>query len=591
MSTTVRYLIVVVFSLSAVCAAPQQIDDAFSIVLLPDTQFYSESYPQTFTAQTQWIVQNKDRLNIQFVIGEGDIVNDPTSTTEWLNANTSANYLDGIVPYAFDIGNHDYDNLKPSARGTTMYNTYFGIPRYSGYPWYLGSSNGTTNDNFYTTFTVDEQKYIVIALEYYSRNTPLNWMASVIQNNPDAKIIVVTHAFLWWDGTRVEKCDSNDKPTDGNWPNDIWNNYLRQYGNVMMVVNGHFVSKTTAHRTDPGVNGNLVHQIFTNFQDWPAGGKGYLRILTFHPSENRIDVTTHSVSGYPDLTTPDYQFSLPITSAVAPGTPGAVAGKVRSTSCSAIAGAQVSANGLTTTTDSTGHFTLPGLPAGPVSLTVTAPGYTNGNVTSTIAGGYETQQNFLMSASIQGPCQLNPTLPSVTICIPANNASVTSPVHVVAGAHATTAISYMQIYLDNLKVYQVNGGTLDTAVAMADGTHRLTVQAKDGSGVISKQTIYVNAGVTPSGSCQAGTTIPNVTICTPTNNSTVSSPVHITAEAKSSTAISYMQIYVDSVKAYQANAATLDTNLAMAIGSRRVTVQAKDAAGTITKQTIYVTVK
>ena len=32
--------------------------DDFTIIVLPDTQFYSESYQAIFTAQTQWIVGN-----------------------------------------------------------------------------------------------------------------------------------------------------------------------------------------------------------------------------------------------------------------------------------------------------------------------------------------------------------------------------------------------------------------------------------------------------------------------------------------------------------------------------------------------------
>jgi hypothetical protein len=50
-------------------AAPE----AFTIVALPDTQFYSSSYPETFAAQTQWIVDNKERLNIVFAAHLGDV--------------------------------------------------------------------------------------------------------------------------------------------------------------------------------------------------------------------------------------------------------------------------------------------------------------------------------------------------------------------------------------------------------------------------------------------------------------------------------------------------------------------------------------
>jgi len=49
----------------------------------------------------------------------------------------------------------------------------------------------------------------------------------------------------------------------------------------------------------------------------------------------------------------------------------------------------------------------------------------------------------------------------------------------------------MQIYLDGVKVYQAYASTLDTYVSMAAGTHRLTVQAKDTSGVIFKSTEYI----------------------------------------------------------------------------------------------------
>ena len=50
-------------------AAPE-----FTIIALPDTQHYSESFPAIFTSQTQWIVDNKEARNIVFVTHEGDIV-------------------------------------------------------------------------------------------------------------------------------------------------------------------------------------------------------------------------------------------------------------------------------------------------------------------------------------------------------------------------------------------------------------------------------------------------------------------------------------------------------------------------------------
>src|SRR5207237_669625 len=90
------------------------------------------------------------------------------------------------------------------------------------------------------------------------------------------------------------------------------------------------------------------------------------------------------------------------------------------------------------------------------------------------------------------------------------------------------------------------------------------------------------------GACTLSTVSPSVTICTPTANSTVTSPVHIVAVTTDSKTVQFMQIYVDGVKQYQVSAKTLDTSLAMAAGTRRLTVQAYD--GTYFKQTIFITV-
>ena len=88
---------------------------SFTIIALPDTQYYSSSYPDIFTNQTQWIVANHETLHIVYVAHEGDIVNSARSITQWERASKSMSYLedplttglpDGI-PYSVMRGNHD----------------------------------------------------------------------------------------------------------------------------------------------------------------------------------------------------------------------------------------------------------------------------------------------------------------------------------------------------------------------------------------------------------------------------------------------------------------------------------------------------
>lgn len=70
----------------------------FTIVVLPDTQGYTQDYPWLFDNQTQWIVDNKEALNIVFVTHLGDLVNSYGNITQWEYANCSMSKLCDNVP-------------------------------------------------------------------------------------------------------------------------------------------------------------------------------------------------------------------------------------------------------------------------------------------------------------------------------------------------------------------------------------------------------------------------------------------------------------------------------------------------------------
>ncbi len=89
------------------------------------------------------------------------------------------------------------------------------------------------------------------------------------------------------------------------------------------------------------------------------------------------------------------------------------------------------------------------------------------------------------------PCPQSSIDPSVTICTPANGATVSSPIHVVAGANDSKPIRVLQVYLDGVKVYEIAASSLDTSINANAGTRRLTVQGLDTASRVFKQTIYV----------------------------------------------------------------------------------------------------
>jgi acid phosphatase len=88
-----------------------------------------------------------------------------------------------------------------------------------------------------------------------------------------------------------------------------------------------------------------------------------------------------------------------------------------------------------------------------------------------------------------GGCVPSTVNPSVTICTPSSGQTVSSPVHIVAETTDSNTVNLMQIYVDGVKKYQVYASSLDTSLAMTSGTHRLAVQASDGT--IFKQVIYI----------------------------------------------------------------------------------------------------
>ncbi len=86
-----------------------------------------------------------------------------------------------------------------------------------------------------------------------------------------------------------------------------------------------------------------------------------------------------------------------------------------------------------------------------------------------------------------GPCL--PTSPGVKICLPAANASVTSPVEVSAGAVPTAQrITAIRVYVDNVAAFfSSNGATansfsIDPKLTMAVGTRHLVIVAYQNNG-------------------------------------------------------------------------------------------------------------
>ena len=96
------------------------------------------------------------------------------------------------------------------------------------------------------------------------------------------------------------------------------------------------------------------------------------------------------------------------------------------------------------------------------------------------------------TGSAASGCTPGTVNPSVTICAPVNNATVTSPIHVSASTTDSNTVTLLQIYIDGSAVYTTKTKSLEADITLATGAHRLTVQAKDSAGITFKQPISIN---------------------------------------------------------------------------------------------------
>ncbi len=96
-------------------------------------------------------------------------------------------------------------------------------------------------------------------------------------------------------------------------------------------------------------------------------------------------------------------------------------------------------------------------------------------------------------------------------------------------------------------------------------------------------------GAAAPASCTATAT--GVTVCSPAAGSTLGSPVHFTAAAKSAHPITTMRIYIDNVSKFSVSASSINTSLAIAAGAHAVVVQAWDSSGAIFKSSLTIHVQ
>jgi hypothetical protein len=270
----------------------------FTMVVIPDPQYYASAYPFIYNAQMQWVAENKIKQNIVYVASLGDNVDNAGDLNQWRRADAAFDILDQAgVPYGLEAGNHDGAPYE-----TGNFNAFFGEARFAGRPTY-GGHFGSDQDNHYARFEVNGLKFILIFIEFDAGMTSpshpvLAWVDGLLRANLDYRGIVISHNML-------QGGASNDFSPQGL---AIYK-ALRGNANLFLMMGGHL--DVAARRMDT-YRGHRVYTLRSDYQFVDDLQTGYLRILRFSPAGNAIFVSTYSPTQdkyYPDLT--DNNFSLP----------------------------------------------------------------------------------------------------------------------------------------------------------------------------------------------------------------------------------------------------------------------------------------
>jgi len=287
---------------------PEVEGNAFSIVVLPDTQGYTNMLNRDiFAAQTEWIAANQAAHNIKFVIHVGDVVEGSWLDEQWEIGRGAMANLDGVVPYIISPGNHDYGetrNERNARSRSTIMHHHFPREGFESMPSF-GEFYPEADriDNSFHTFSAGGEDWLVIALEFAPRDLIVEWAGEVIESHPAHRVIVATHAYQYWDNKRYDWetysnsqehspkayaiSQSDEGANDGE---QIFERLIAPHSNsILAVLSGHALGDGLGYSMSAG-----VHEILANFQSRSYGGNGYLRLMQFDPDTRRLKIFTFS---------------------------------------------------------------------------------------------------------------------------------------------------------------------------------------------------------------------------------------------------------------------------------------------------------
>ena len=260
---------------------PEEGQFDFGMVMVPDTQLYTQSYPEKIYQQFQWIADTAKENKTKMVLHVGDVVNRPYLNQEfqWKAADAAFGLLEQAgIPYGIAWGNHDYDN---GTNSRIRYNQYFPVTRLesaAGDLWggSFGIDESQPIDDAYYLMEEHGAKLLIISISYWQTAEDLDWAAKVIEEHPEHSVILFTHNYTNLSGI------SNT---------DMLNKVVKNHSNVKLVLSGHVAGTNVVYSN---FGDHETYNVLADYQGLSYGGQGYLRSIRFDVENDLIYFNTYS---------------------------------------------------------------------------------------------------------------------------------------------------------------------------------------------------------------------------------------------------------------------------------------------------------
>jgi hypothetical protein len=224
-------------------------DYAFSIAVVGDPQKTTYFHPEYLHYTYDWIVENAEKNNTQYVITLGDITEYSNDYEYELISGELEKIQNAGLPQMIVRGNHDV---------TKDFDTYITKEKFGSR--LTGAYDGTMK-NVYQILEMGGQKYLIMTIDYYDqlKNAIVDWAAGIVAANPDCRVILNTHGLL----------DTQMKTYNNKMVKYLHNNLIVKYENIDLVLCGHdipFGDDGPIYKTITGDKGNKIIGMVINPQ-------------------------------------------------------------------------------------------------------------------------------------------------------------------------------------------------------------------------------------------------------------------------------------------------------------------------------------